>query len=437
MKAKKRIIKSFGNNLSMIASVYRPERQREASNIPVQTQRKSLHYLPIGNQLSYGDICLNERVATSEKLNRFIDYDPNALQITVEPGVTFKNLLELDNKIIPPVIPGTLHATLAGGVANDIHGKNQTKQGCFGHHINWLELALPNGCITVSPTSNSDLFYATIGGLGLTGYIRKINLNLQKNTHTIKVRKQYFVNINQGIRKLTAQVESNDYSAAWFDLYRNGRGVLFQGTHTLGASNPPSKHTLTFPFTFPFSCINKLTMKHFNNLYYRATMKKPTRDKQTLITFNNPLDNVKNWNRLYGKKGLFQFQCVIPTEHATDFSKILLDVIQKFSASPSLAVMKSFGQTGLGLLSFAKPGITFAIDFPSTTNNRNCIEYLNQLLLDFDGRVYLAKDQLLNTEQFQKMYPNYLQFIEILNKYEIYASCQSQLSRRLGIHNEI
>lgn len=432
MRYKKTISSSFGNTLKQPAIIYRPERQKDLVNLNQNLDCKK-PLLAVGQCLSYGDSCVNEQLISSERLSRFIAFNEHDNSISLEPGVNFNELLTIKEGFIAPVMPGTLYATLGGGVANDVHGKNQSHQGCLGHHINWLELSLPNDVIKASTKQNPDLFYATIGGLGLTGAIRKINLSLSPNTQQVDVSKSYFGNIEHGIRKLKQSINKYHYSAAWFDPYLKGRGVLFNANHSFGKQAKPKSFRPKVPFRMPVSLLNKCSIQQFNKYYFQAIAKQKRHIKQQLSTFNNPLDQIQNWHYLYGPKGLYQFQCVVPYEHAIDFMDCFFKLLAKFNASPSLSIMKAFSKPGLGLLSFAKPGITFAVDFPAIDNNKRCIEALNQSLLDYQGRVYLAKDSLLKQAQFRQMYPNYLQFLEVLEAYKINNTFQSHLSRRLGL----
>lgn len=433
MKAKKTIIKSFGNHTKLPAYIFRPEKQSDLDKLNILQSTKHKYLLPVGNQLSYGDCCLNETLISSQRLNRFIDEEPNFKTITVEPGVNFKELLLVKKNLIPAVVPGTLHATIAGGVANDIHGKNQLIHGCLGHQINWLEIVIGDEHLKISKQQHSDLFFATIGGLGLTGFIRKININMLNQTKVVDVRRTYFRDIKQGIRKLKTQINHFDYSVAWFDPLHLGRGILLNASHTFGEFAPTKSEGISIPITPPFSFINKFTIKHFNRMFYNHKVKSPTNTKEDLIQFNNPLDKINNWNRLYGHNGLLQFQCIVPFDNAEQFIIEAFDIIKNSDACPSLAVMKIFGLDGLGLLSFAKPGITFAIDFPANKKSQRCIEQLNENLLNYSGRVYLAKDSFLTKQQFLEMYPNSDKFKAVLHKYGLEHNLNSVLAKRLGL----
>lgn len=422
-------VSSFGNTRHPRVDVYRPERDKSLGEI-LHTHHQPI--LPRGKGLSYGDVCFNDTVISTERLNRIIALQKDTNQITVEPAVTFNELIHLDKHLIPPVIPGTVHASIGGGVANDVHGKNHTHQGALGSHINWMSLQLPQGTINTSPTENADLFYATIGGLGLTGFIKQINMNLHVHSKRLKVKRLCFNDIYHCVNLLQTKTREHDYAAAWCDFYRRGRGILFLGDHILANAEATKKTAFSIPFTPPISLVTKWGMRHFNAYYYRQTLRHPTMFKQNLSCFNNPLDSVKHFNRLYGRKGFFQLQCVVPFEGATAFMEQCLALFNQNRTYPSLAVAKRLGQKGKGYLSFTEPGITFAFDF--NYRHKRLIQSLYTLLIEFQGKVYLAKDELLDKSLFRLMYPNYEAFINVLDKYGVYPYFQSAMSKRLGIH---
>jgi FAD/FMN-containing dehydrogenase len=428
MKKKQRI-SSFGNTQPRKAELYRPE--RESSIAPI-LKNKKITVLPRGKGLSYGDVCLHDTLIDTSRLNRVLAFEKDTNNITVEPGVTFKDLLYLDKHRIPPVLPGTIHASIAGGVANDVHGKNHYHQGALGEHINWIELALPSQTLKVSETEHAPLFHATIGGLGLTGFIQKINLRMQTHSKRLAVQKVCFNDIYQCVNLLQSKAPLNDFTAAWCDFYQEGRGILFSGNHILGHSVTPPKKNIHIPFTPPFSLVTKWGMRYFNKRFYRQTLNRPTQLKQDLETFNNPLDRVKHFNRLYGVKGFYQLQCVVPLKNATAFLEQCLALFKAQRTFPSLCVIKMLGHKGKGLLSFTEPGLSIALDFPY--RNKRLLQSLYSLLIEFNGKVYLAKDNLLDKHLFRIMYPKHENFIEVLHHYGVYDSFQSSMSKRLGIH---
>lgn len=432
LRAKTIPYQSFGQTRQHKINQYRLEKQRHFNEVSALLQATpDMTVLAKGNGLSYGDVGIHSTLVCQQRLNRFIDWQPSTGSITLEPGVTFAAMANLLEGWNVPVIPGTAHASIGGGIANDIHGKNQSKAGCIGHHINWMELFTGKEALRISPSQNADLFAATIGGLGLTGIIKKINITLSKKSSHVYIEKNSFTNIGHGLRRLQADSQHFDYTAAWFDPYQQGRGIIFNANHIEHSSPPEKKIQLSMPFTPPFSLINASSCKLFNKIYFRYMLSKPMRETATLLQYNNPLDGFNHWNRFYGSKGLYQFQCVVPFEAAHDFVTNAFLLLKKHQASPSLSVMKVLGQKGLGLLSFAMPGITFAIDFPATNKNKKCIEALNTLTLAHQGKVYLAKDALLTANQFKSMYPEHKQFQAILEKHQLNQHFSSLLGQRL------
>lgn len=431
MKKKSHRVSNFGQNQTITSDIYRPERQSAVSAL-LQNRPSDKPLLARGKGLSYGDVCLNETLVSTERLDRLLAFKKDTNELIVEPGVTFSDLMTIEEHSIPPVIPGTVHASIGGGVANDVHGKNNVTMGALGSHINWLELALPKDTVRVSKTHCPDLFYATIGGLGLTGFIKKISLTMQTHSRRLKVNRICFNDIFQCLNLLQAKAAQNDYTAAWCDFYHQGRGILFVGNHILANAKKEKERQFNIPFTPPISLVNKFSMRLFNQYYYHRCLNNPTTLKQNLDVFNNPLDSVKHFNRVYGPKGFYQVQCVVPFEYINDFSEQCLNLFKKNHTYPTLCVVKVLGKKGLGLLSFTQPGITFAFDF--SRRDKRLIQSLFSLLIECNGRVYLAKDSLLDKSLFKLMYPNHESFIEVLQRYDVYQHFQSTMSRRLGIH---
>ena len=342
-------------------------------------------------------------------------------------------LFNVHPDFIPPVIPGTLKATLGGGIANDVHGKNNDQEGSLGHHIEWIELQLANRTIYCSRVQNQDLFLATIGGLGLTGVIKRLALILKKSTRFVECASKPFTTWHELLQSMQKEAQDYDYQAAWLDLLNvnaSQRSVLTLANHCQPISDINSTRRLhiTIP-RLPLRVINSFVMKQFNRIYFNTTQSQ--KNIKPLNDFNNPLDKLNHWNRLYGKKGLVQFQAVFDVLHGEETLKRLVSLIHSSQATPTLAVLKYFSQAGEGLLSFVKPGFTIAIDFICNQNAVNAIQLMNQMITRLGGQIYLGKDLFLTQEQFKQQYPNQGNFCEILTKY--YCASESDLSRRLGI----
>ncbi len=428
MQTKKKRISSYGRATHCDALVMRAQTQQDL----IRSLASSSPFIPHANGLSYGDCALGDTLLDTSFLNRFIDVDEQNKLLVVEPQVTFLDTLHLKQGIQLPVFPGTLHASLAGGVANDIHGKNHLHQGSLGNHVAFIELCLPQGKVIVSPKENNDLFQATIGGLGLTGIISKVGINVTPKAATVRVKKTCFAQLETGIKLLLKKSSHYEYTAMWCDMFQKGRGMLLTADPILAGSNQTHNNKLTIPFTPPLALVNQPLVQLFNRLYYQWQLQSSRKLKQSFIDFNNPLDKIKNFNRLYGPKGFYQLQCVVPDNNAIEFGNYCLEKFSEKNSYPMLAVIKKMGSQSPGILSFAKEGVTFAFDFMA--KDKAFVQYLHEALIDFDGRVYLAKDQLLTPKLFEKMYPNQNRFKEVLENYKLNNTFQSAMSKRLGIH---
>lgn len=383
-----------------------------------------------GGGLSYNDSCLNsnELIINTQRLNHLIQFDPEKGIAICQGAVTFKDLFLLHPEFIPQIIPGTVHATVAGGIAHDVHGKNNHHSGSFGHHIQWFELLIGETTIHCSRDENADLFFATIAGLGLTGIITRVALRLKKASRFVQIENQSFDSFESLIVTMSTYGLNYDYQVAWIDLLNpKPRAILSLANHCQSETDLKEHFHHKVP-RLPFSLIKEWNMKLFNKFHFNH--RKP-KENLSLLNFNNPLDKISHWNRLYGPKGLVQFQAVFDQENAVSTIEKLLQLIRKHHAIPTLAVLKLFIQRGEGLLSFCKPGFTLAIDFNNNEQSKQAILAMNQLITDINGHIYLAKDLLLNQEQFQKMYQHNGQFLKILKNYSCIMN--SDLSLRLGI----
>lgn len=384
-----------------------------------------------GKGLSYSDCCVNDKgsIIDTSRLNHLLSFDDKTGLLVCQGGVTFADLFMVDPHFLPPVIPGTLKATVAGGIANDVHGKNNHKMGCFGHHIEWLELQMGANTLRCDRLSHPELFFATIGGLGLTGVIKRVAIRLHKAPHFVKVTHEKFHEVKSLLQCMQTRGLEYDYQVAWLDLLNPVRALLSLARHCEPAHDnevPIRRYTLP---KLPFRCVYSWPMKQFNRLYFKQRPKQE--EIMPLPAFNNPLDAVQDWNRLYGKKGLLQFQALVDSAIAEEAIHAMLAIIQKHKATPTLAVLKYFTQTGIGMLSFAKPGFTLAIDFINNDAAQGAIVEMNTWVSMASGKVYLAKDLLLSELLFKQQYPQYPQFSHLLGHYQ--STMRSDLSQRLGI----
>jgi len=379
----------------------------------------SQSFLPYGIGRSYGDSCENEgnTLLCCANLKRFIAFDNVAGVLRAEAGVTLDQVLRL---VVPrgwflPTTPGTKFVTLGGAVANDVHGKNHHRVGSIGEHVKKFELLRSNGeRILCSRESNPDWFAATIGGLGLTGLMTWVELQLRPivssaiEAETIKT--QHF---DEFLELSKESDKTFEHTVCWIDCLsprRNlGRGLFMRGNHCadkgqgLGVHNDPR---VNVPLSMPFNPLSKPALKAFNTVYYHKQRSRVVKGLQTYDSFFYPLDGVGNWNRMYGKRGFFQYQFVIPFANCRE---PMLEILGKISASgfgSFLGVLKVFGnRENRGLLSFPREGVTLALDFPNKGQaTLNLFEQLDQVVLAAGGRLYPAKDARMSPELFRSGY---------------------------------
>jgi FAD/FMN-containing dehydrogenase len=369
--------------------------------------------LPFGNGRSYGDVCQNENgtLLDTKIMNRFISFDKDTGVIKVEAGVLLEDILNIitPHGFFLPVVPGTQYVTVGGAIANDIHGKNHHIRGSFGIHVNSFEILTSDNRRTIcSHTENAELFSATVGGLGLTGLIVWAEIKLMTIAGaSIEYEKIPFKSINQFL-ELSEASKSWEYTVAWVDCLSNGnqlgRGIFSRGKH-INKNMHGKKKIFSIPFTPPFSLINNFSLKLFNDAYYYLNSKNKGLMQSDYKSFFFPLDSIKKWNRIYGPKGFYQYQCVV--SKSGDIEK-LLKVISKSGTGSFLAVLKTFGDIkSPGLLSFPRPGLTLALDFPNNgVKTTELLNGLDKIVLAAGGTVYPAKDARLSSEAFLKYYPN-------------------------------
>ena len=427
----------------------RPERYAEL--LPT-----SARLIARGQGRSYGDAALNEngRVVLTERINRLLDFDVNSGILRAEAGVTLADILPV---IVPkgwflPVTPGTKFVSLGGCVAADVHGKNHHHEGSFGDHVLSLELILGDSSrLTCSADENSELFWATMGGMGLTSIIGEVTIQLIaiQSAHMM-VQHHAAKNLQQLFEHLENPALDDRYAVAWIDSLADsknlGRGIAMFGHHA-GAHEIPADfgdaltiktaRTHSILFDLPGWALNPLSIGAFNALYYRRAGNK----QQPFLTgydpYFYPLDAVHNWNRLYGKRGFVQYQCVIPQHTAFDGISALLQKLSDSRRPSFLAVLKRFGAQGRGMLSFPLAGYTLALDLPIRDEGLFVLlNRLDEIVLQHGGRVYLAKDARLAAASFRAMYPRYEEWLRIKNVVDPQNRFSSSLARRLKIAGE-
>lgn len=381
--------------------------------------------LPYGRGRSYGDSCLNDggALVDTSALDRLVHFDPDAGVVRCEAGLTIGQLLEV---IVPrgwfvPVTPGTRHVTIAGAVANDIHGKNHHVAGTFGRHVRSIDLVRSDrGRLRCSPDENADLFGATIGGLGLTGVITHVEFSLRKlDSPEIDVERIRFPTIDGFFAIDDDTGDRFEHSVAWVDLMARGaslgRGVYFRGTHaparaTAWAPRTEERTPLPVPIDAPGALLGRLTMRAYNLAYYAraGTWKRTVR--QRYGPFFYPLDGLDGWNRLYGKRGFLQWQCVVGGDDGGRTAmRGILSRIADSRVTACLGVLKRFGDVpSPGWLSFPRPGLTLAADFPNDgPRTFELLDRLDAIVAENDGAIYPAKDARMSAGHFRGFFPRW------------------------------
>jgi len=393
--------------------------------------------LPYGLGRSYGDSCLNNdnTLCPTTFMDMLVDFDKSKGILRAQAGASLKDIL---NVIVPngyfiPISPGTKNITLGGAIANDIHGKNHHTSGCFGNHVENIVLKRTSGeVLTLNQRENKDLLSATIGGLGLTGLITEATIKLKaiKSSH-ILANHTPFRSLDEFFEINHDKEPKHEYTVAWIDtLSPDGRGIYMAGDHATPTEDQkmkmegdnlayqcPNNPLLTIPIFAPNILLNPLSIKIFNELYFNLQKNKKGTFKTSINSFFFPLDGVGNWNKLYGRRGFFQYQCVIPNTNE-ESKKTCLKMLETIALSKQgsfLAVLKTFGSIEpRGLLSFPKKGITIALDFPNNgSKTKELFDKLDKLVVDSGGRLYPAKDAHMNKENFKRFYPNWEKLEEL------------------------
>lgn len=402
---------------------------------------------------SYGDPAQNAggTVLDLTEWDSILDIDSRAPSVRVQSGISLDRLLRalLPLGLWLPVVPGTRQVTVGGAIAADVHGKNHHADGSFGNHVSKLELLLASGdIVSASPTGeHADLFWATIGGMGLTGVLLEATIELKE------VETSYFVVDTERTANLTqllAALENGDddytYSVAWFDTATTGaslgRGVITRGNAALRETLDEDRRrsALEFaapqrgrvPFELPLGLVNRFTARAFNALWYAKSPRHRSGEIQDITQFFHPLDVVADWNRVYGPRGFCQYQFVVPFGEKAAFTTIVETIAGSGHVS-SLNVLKRFGPGNPAPLSFPAAGWTLAVDLPVRAGLDALLNHLDQLVLAAGGRVYLAKDSRISAATFERMYPRLDEFRTIRDRHDPTHLFRSDLSRRLDL----
>jgi decaprenylphospho-beta-D-ribofuranose 2-oxidase len=401
-----------------------------------------------GNGRCYGDASLSATVISTRKFDKMLAFDGQTGIVHCQSGVLLADLLEV---FVPqgwflPVTPGTKYITVGGAVASDVHGKNHHVEGAFSNHVLEMTVHTARGPIRCSPTENVDLFAATCGGMGLTGIILDVCFQL-KRIHTAYIRQRQVKAANlEAVLDLFDAYADATYSVAWIDCLQTGHGfgrsMLILGEHAtpaevqaIGVTEPlrlPPSKQVSVPFALPSFVLHPLTIRAFNALYYHKNRKKIQDSIVPYERFFYPLDAVLHWNRLYGRRGFVQYQCVLPKASGRQGLVDLLQRISQRGMGSFLAVLKLFGPQD-GLIAFPMEGYTLALDFPVRRGLLEFLDDLDRIVLAYGGRLYLSKDARMPRDVFWKSYAHSQKFLAVVQKYNPDFLFRSVQSDRLGI----
>lgn len=371
--------------------------------------------LPYGLGRSYGDSCLNagRSLLDCSRLDRLLSFDRKSGRLWCEAGVPLAEILRVT---VPrgwflPVTPGTKFVTVGGAIANDVHGKNHHRAGTFGLHVTRLFLCRSDhGIVECSPWDNVELFRATVGGLGLTGVILAAEIQLKAIPgDEIAADTIPFQSLSDFQRLVEVSDQEFEYTVAWIDCFsgEQPRGIFHRGNHADGFRDAPHKNRgIGVPFAAPHFLLHRYGLKLFNSAYYRWKSRRGATSRVGIDPFFYPLDAIRNWNLLYGQRGFLQYQCVIP-EAAYDVLQDMLGKIGRDAMGSFLAVLKRFGRTeSPGMLSFPRPGLTLALDFPMRGDSTlRLLDELDEIVVQNGGAVYPAKDARMSPRTFEASFP--------------------------------
>lgn len=444
------VVTGWGRTPSSAARVRRPSQRDDLAKASLHAGPRGAIARGLGR--AYGDAAMNAGglVVEATGVSGILDLDPQTGLVRALAGTSLDDLLRV---CVPqgwflPVTPGTKLVTVGGAIASDVHGKDHHVTGTIGDHVRSMELALPDGSTrTLTPEHTPDEFWATCGGMGLTGTIVEATIQLRAiESSLVLVDTDRVPDLDRLLTQLSEGESRYRYSVAWIDLLAKGkhlgRSVVHQGDFApadaaaaklgdnLLAYQPPSM--VPAP-PAPSALLNRWTIRAFNELWYRRHPKRRRDELQTIEKFFYPLDMVDNWPRLYGPRGFLQWQCVVPYGDEGVLRQIIETIAHHHTAS-FLAVLKRFGEANPGHLSFPAPGWTLALDIPAGDAVLSpMLQGLDRMVADVGGRVYLAKDSSLHPELVPVMYPRLGEWREVRNRLDPERRMVSDLARRLQL----
>jgi decaprenylphospho-beta-D-ribofuranose 2-oxidase len=445
------VLTGWGRTAPSGAAVARPQKPQEVEQLLSAAASAGRSVVARGLGRSYGDAAQSAGgvVVDTCGLDSVLDSDLDAGWIRVGAGMSLEALMR---SLVPrgwfvPVTPGTRHVSVGGAIAADIHGKNHHRDGSFCSHVSSFTIATPTGVHEATPRSDSELFWATAGGMGLTGIVLEATIKLLPiETAYMLVDTERTTDLDDCLARMTARDDEYRYSVAWIDCMakgkRLGRAVLTRAEHAkLGElSGSPAGHSSDFdprvllevPMTPPGGLLNPLTVAAFNEMWYRKAPRLRARHPETITSYFHPLDALGSWNRLYGPRGFVQYQFVVPFD-AEDALRQVLERLSNARVASFLAVLKRFGEADPGPLSFPTSGWTLALDMPAASPSlARLLDEIDVVVAEAAGRVYLAKDSRLRPELLPTMYPRLAEWQAVRNRVDPDGVLVSDLGRRLG-----
>ena len=450
MAADRRLLTGWGRTAPTAAHVIAVHDDADVKGVLAEPPRRGVIARGLGR--SYGDAAQNAGGVVLDMNGSAgpVALDPATGLVTVSGGTSLDTVMRqlLPRGWFVPVTPGTRHVTVGGAVAADIHGKNHHVDGSWMNHVVALTLALPGGeTRVVSPTNDPDVFWATGGGMGLTGVVTSCTFRaIPVETSRMVVDTTRLPDLDAVLAAMADSDRHARYTVAWLDVVARGRSlgrsVLTAGDHApLAAVGDSPETALAFdprvrlgaPALVPGGLLNRVSIQAFNEFWFRKAPASRRGEVQSITTYFHPLDMLRHWNRLYGPRGFVQWQVVVPDD-AVDTLRAVIEGLGAAGAASFVTVLKRFGAGNRGPLSFPTPGWTLAVDIPAATSGlADVLDGLDRLVVDAGGRIYLAKDSRVAPELMPAMYPRLGEWQRIQARLDPAGELQSDLARRLGL----
>lgn len=420
-----------------------PGREVLSEDLPAVTEGAVLSR---GLGRSYGDSSLpppsRREVVGTRLADRILAWDPASGVLRAEAGFSLWqfNRLFLRRGWFVGSTPGTQFVTLGGMVAADVHGKGHHRYGSFGSHVRALRMRVADGSIVeCGPGREPELFWATVGGMGLTGHILEVEFQaVAIPSPWITGESRRIADIDEFVATLKEVGKTWPFSVGWIDCLsrgkRMGRGILDYGRFATPEEAPrplPFPPRVALPFAFPSRTVNRATTRAFNFLWYWKHLPRVRRGLRHPDAFFYPLDAVLRWNRIYGRRGFTQYQCVLPDRAGPGAARRFLEVVTKRGGASFLCVIKDCGAQGQGMLSFLEPGISIALDVPVRADTQALVDALNEMVIAEGGRIYLAKDAFTRAEHYAAMDPRVPAFDAVRDKWDPQRTIRSAQSVRV------